>query len=138
MLFRSEAIVAPLGYSIVGLDLSNIEVRVNLYIAGQVDQLKIIENGLDMYKDFGSKAFGVAYGDITKAQRFIAKTAVLGLGFGAGAKVLCKAINMGARQFGFEVDVDEKEAKRIVDVYRQINNKVKRADRKSTRLNSSH
>ena len=30
-----NAIVAPAGYKIVGLDLSNIEVRVNLYIAGQ-------------------------------------------------------------------------------------------------------
>lgn len=120
-----EAIVAPLGYSIIGLDLSNIEVRVNLYLAGQGDQLDIIRSGLDMYRDFGSKAFKVGYEDITKGQRFIAKTAVLGLGFGAGHKVLCKAINIGAKQFGFDVDVDEKEAKRIVDLYREVNDKVK-------------
>ena len=122
-----NAIIAPAGYKIVGLDLSNIEVRVNLYIAGQQDQLDIIVQGLDMYRDFGSKVFGVAYDDITKAQRFISKTAVLGLGFGAGHKVLHKAINLGAKTFGFEVDVDEKEAKRIVDLYREINFKVKEA-----------
>ena len=81
----------------------------------------------DMYRDFGSKVFNVAYDDITKAQRFISKTAVLGLGFGAGHKVLCKAINLGAKQYGFEVDVDEVEAKRIVDLYREINHKVKDA-----------
>lgn len=122
-----EAIVAPEGHKIVGFDLSNIEVRVNLYIAGQQDQLDIISSGLDMYRDFGSKVFNTGYDDITKGQRFIAKTAVLGLGFGAGHKVLCKAINLGAKQFGFDVDVDEKEAKRIVDLYREINHKVKSA-----------
>ena len=122
-----EAIIAPPGHKIVGLDLSNIEVRVNLYIAGQQDQLDIIVNGLDMYRDFGSKVFNVAYDDITKAQRFISKTAVLGLGFGAGHLVLHKAINIGAKTFGFDVDVDEKEAKRIVDLYREINHKVKDA-----------
>lgn len=122
-----EAIVAPKGHKIVGFDLSNIEVRVNLYIAGQQDQLDIITQGLDMYRDFGSKVFNTGYDDITKGQRFIAKTAVLGLGFGAGHKVLCKAINLGAKQFGFDVDVDENEAKRIVDLYREINHKVKDA-----------
>ena len=122
-----EAIVAPEGHKIVGFDLSNIEVRVNLYIAGQQDQLDIITQGLDRYRDFGSKVFSVDYDDITKGQRFIAKTSVLGLGFGAGHKVLCKAINLGAKQFGFDVDVDEQEAKRIVDLYREINYKVKAA-----------
>lgn len=122
-----EAITAPAGYKMIGFDLSNIEVRVNLYIAGQQDQLDIITQGLDMYRDFGSKVFNVGYDDITKAQRFISKTAVLGLGFGAGHTVLCKAINLGAKQFGFEVDVDEKEAKRIVDLYREVNHKVKDA-----------
>ena len=91
-----EGIVAPTGHKIVGFDLSNIEVRVNLYIAGQDDQLDTITQGLDMYRDFGSKVFNTDYDAITKGQRFIAKTAVLGLGFGAGHKVLCKAINLGA------------------------------------------
>lgn len=122
-----EAIVAPKGYKIIGVDLSNIEVRVNLYIAGQQDQLDIIISGLDMYKDFGSKVFKTPYDDISKVQRFISKTAVLGLGFGAGAAVLCDAINLGAKTFGFEVDVDYAEAKRIVDLYREVNYKVKDA-----------
>lgn len=122
-----EAIVAPMGYTIVGLDLSNIEVRVNLYLAGQGDQLDVIRSGLDMYRAFGEEVFGTPYDEITKGQRFIAKTAVLGLGFGAGHNVLCKAINLGAKQFGFDVDVDEKEAKRIVDIYREINHRVVKA-----------
>lgn len=122
-----NAIIAPRGYKLVGLDLSNIEVRVNLYIAGQQDQLDIIVQGLDMYRDFGSKVFGVAYEDITKGQRFISKVATLGLGFGASHKVLHQAINLGAKTYGFDVDVDEGEAKRIVDLYREINYKVKAA-----------
>ena len=122
-----EAIVAPEGYKIVGFDLSNIEVRVNLYIAGQQDQLDIITQGLDMYRDFGSKVFNVGYDEITKNQRFISKCAVLSLGFSSGHQVLCKSINLGAKQFGIDVNVDEKEAKRIVNLYREINHRVKDA-----------
>lgn len=129
-----EAIGAPLSYSLIGLDLSNIEVRVNLYLAGQDDQLDIIRSGRDMYRDFGSRAFNVPYEEITKGQRFIAKTAVLGLGFGAGHKVLCKAINLGAKRFGFDVNVDEAEAKKLVDLYREVNNKVVRAWYKGTEV----
>ena len=117
-----EAIVAPLGYSIVGLDLSNIEVRVNLYLAGQDDQLDIIRSGLDMYRDFGSKVFGVPYDEIDAQQRFISKTAVLGLGFGASAPVLRKAVKLGSG-----VDIGEKESKRVVEVYRAVNSKVANA-----------
>lgn len=117
-----EAIVAPAGYNIVGLDLSNIEVRVNLYLAGQDDQLDIIRNGLDMYRDFGSKVFGVPYDKIDTQQRFISKTAVLGLGFGASAPVLRKAVKLGSG-----VDIGEEESKRVVEVYRAVNNKVANA-----------
>jgi DNA polymerase I-like protein with 3'-5' exonuclease and polymerase domains len=122
-----EAIAAPEGYKIVGLDLSTVEVRVNLYIAGQQDQLDIITQGLDMYRDFGSKVFNVGYDEITKGQRFISKCAVLSLGFSSGHQVLCKSINLGAKQFGIDVNVDEKEAKRIVNLYREINHRVKDA-----------
>ena len=71
-----EAIVAPEGHKIVGFDLSNIEVRVNLYIAGQQDQLDIIRGGRDVYKEFASAAFDIKQEDVTAAQRFIGKTCI--------------------------------------------------------------
>lgn len=114
-----EAIIAPLGYSIVSADLSNIEVRTNLYLAGQMDQLDIIRSGRDLYKDFANKAFGVSYDDVDDQQRYVAKTAVLGLGYGSGAKVLRKSVKLGSG-----VDIGEKESERIVALYREVNHRV--------------
>ena len=124
-----EAIVAPDGYSIVAADLSNIEVRTLLYIAGQQDQLDVIESGRDMYRDFAEKAFGMAYDEVDTHTRYVSKTAVLGLGFGAGAKVLRNAIKLGSG-----VDLGETEAKRIVDVYREVHFRVVEAWRGAERI----
>jgi DNA polymerase len=109
-----HAIRAPEGYVIVGADLSNIELRVNMHFSGQLDKLDVIRSGLDLYKEFATVAFGVAYEDVTKEQRYISKTAILGLGFGSSAPVLRKSI-----QNGSGVDIGEAEAKRIVDLYRE-------------------
>ena len=72
-----KAIVPPLGYTIVGADLSNIELRVGLAFAGQEDKLKMLGDGLDLYKDFVAPIFNVAYDDVNEGQRFIGKTSQL-------------------------------------------------------------
>lgn len=108
-----KAIRAPQGYVIVGADLSNIELRVGLWLAGQLDKLKLLETGIDLYKDFASKVFNVAYDDVTKDQRFIGKTSQLSLIYGVGANKLRQAIKTGSG-----TDIGETEAKRIVDMYR--------------------
>lgn len=74
------AIVAPSGYSIVGADLSNVELRVGLAFAGQNDKLKMLGDGLDLYKDFAAGAFGVAYDQISDEERFVGKTACIAEG----------------------------------------------------------
>jgi len=79
-----EAITAPEGWKIVGADLSNIELRVGLYFAGQIDKLNLLANGVDLYKDFASAVFGVGYDDVDEYQRFIGKTCVA-----HGTPVLC-------------------------------------------------
>lgn len=108
-----EAIIAPEGYVIVGADLSNIELRVGMWVAGETEALKILGEGGDLYKEFASMAFGVPYDEVTKDQRFIGKTSQLGLIFGVGAAKLRGAVKDGSGK-----DLGEKEAKRIVDLYR--------------------
>ena len=71
-----RAIQAPEGYVIVGSDLSNIELRVGLWLARQTDKLRILGSGVDLYKDFAAKVFGIAYENVTKEQRFISKTCI--------------------------------------------------------------
>lgn len=81
-----EAIVAPEGYLIVGADLSNIELRVGLWVAGETEALRLLGEGGDLYKEFASKAFNVPYDEVTKAQRFIGKTCLA-----EGTLVLCES-----------------------------------------------
>lgn len=71
-----EAIKAPEGHVIVGVDLSNIELRVGLWFAGQHDKLDLLAQGKDLYKDFASSVFNVPYESVTKDQRFIGKTCI--------------------------------------------------------------
>ena len=108
-----KAIVAPEGYVIVGADLSNIELRVGLWVCGEMEALKSLGEGRDLYKEFASLVFNVAYEDVSKDQRFIGKTSQLGLIFGVGAGKLREAIKVGSG-----TDIGEMEAKRIVDLYR--------------------
>ena len=108
-----KAIVAPEGYVVVGADLSNIELRVGLWVCGEMEALKSLGEGRDLYKEFASLVFNVAYEDVSKDQRFIGKTSQLGLIFGVGAGKLRDAIKVGSG-----TDIGEMEAKRIVDLYR--------------------
>ena len=109
-----KAIVAPDGMVVVGADLSNIELRVGLWVCGEMEALKSLGGGRDLYKEFASLAFNVPYEEVTKAQRFIGKTSQLGLIFGVGAAKLRDAVKSGSG-----TDLGEAEAKRIVDLYRQ-------------------
>jgi DNA polymerase len=108
-----EAIIAPEGYLIVGADLSNIELRVGMWVAGEREALKLLGEGGDLYKEFASKAFGVPYDEVNKEQRFIGKQSQLSLIFGVGATKLRLAIKTLSG-----VDLGEEESKRIVDLYR--------------------
>lgn len=115
-----SAIQAPEGYAIVGADLSNIELRVSLYFSGQTDKLQIIADGMDLYKDFAATAFKVDYDDVTKDQRFVGKTSILGLGFGTGAFKLRESIRAMSGN-----DIGKKESERIVELYRSEFDQVK-------------
>lgn len=119
-----KAIQAPDGFVIVGADLSNIELRVGLYFAGQWDKLRLLREGVDLYKDFAAPVFGVDYDDITEEQRFIGKTSQLSLIYGTGAVKLRNAIKSDAR---FGTDIGEEKAKEIVDRYRTDYENVKQA-----------
>jgi DNA polymerase len=117
-----KAIIAPMGYSIVGADLSNVELRVGLAFAGQSDKLKMLGDGLDLYKDFASKAFNVAYDEVDDDARFVGKTASLSLIYGTGAKKLRAQCKMLSGK-----DIGEEFAQNVVNIYRKDYAQVKAA-----------
>jgi DNA polymerase bacteriophage-type len=108
-----SAIRAPQGHTFVDVDFSSIENRVGVYLADQKDKIELFRKGLDEYKVFASTSlYRVPYEEVTKDQRQIAKSAVLGAMFGQGAKGLVKyAAGMG-------INITETQAKSAVDNYR--------------------
>lgn len=81
-----KSIIAPAGSVVVGADLSNIELRVGLWVCDEMEALKSLGDGRDLYKEFASLAFNVDYDEVTKAQRFIGKTCLA-----EGTPVLCES-----------------------------------------------
>jgi DNA polymerase len=108
-----SAIKAPDGKTFVDVDLSSIENRVGVYLAGQKDKVELFRKGLDEYKVFASESlYRVPYEEVTKDQRQVSKSAVLGCLFGQGAKGLVKYAE------GMGVTLSEGQAKGAVDNYR--------------------
>ena len=122
-----KCILAPKGYVIIDCDSSQIEARTLAWLAGQDDLVQAFANKEDVYKIMASAIYNVPVSEITKAQRQVGKTVILGAGYGVGHKKLQAFLKLTAG-----VDVDEAEAKRIVDTYRARYYKIpqlwKRAD----------
>jgi len=111
------AIHAPKGYKLVVADLSNIELRLGLWLAGQEDKLELIRQGIDLYRDFASQAYQVSYDSIGKKdpKRFVGKCASLSLIYGTGAAKLQGTIRIQSK--GAQT-VSENEAKALTTLYR--------------------
>jgi DNA polymerase len=115
-----SAIVAPPTKTFVDVDFSSIENRVGVYLAGQKDKVELFRKGLDEYKVFASESlYRIPYEEVTKEQRQVSKSAVLGAMFGQGAKGLVKYAE------GMGVKLSEGQAKNAVDGYRSSYAKVK-------------
>ena len=115
-----SAIVAPSGKTFVDVDFSSIENRVGVYLAGQKDKVELFRKGLDEYKVFAAESlYRISYDEVTKEQRQISKSAVLGAMFGQGAKGLVKYAE------GMGVKLTEVQAKNAVDNYRSSYARVK-------------
>lgn len=115
-----NAIKAPEGYTYVDADLSSIENRVASWIAGQNDKVELFRQGLDEYKTFASTSlYHIGYEEVTKDQRQVSKSAVLGCMFGQGAKgLVAYAESMG-------VVLTLEQAENAVNAYRLAYAKVK-------------
>lgn len=108
-----KAILAPDGYMMVDSDSSQIEARTVAWLAGQDDLVEAFENGKDVYKIMASAIYSKDESDITKDERFVGKTTILGAGYGMGA------VKFQAQLKTFGVSVEADEAARIIQVYRE-------------------
>lgn len=113
-----KAMLAPKGHVVLAGDLSNIELRLGMWLAKQDDVVKKIAAGVDMYRDFAAQAFNLKYDEIPKDSdtRFIAKVCCLSLIYGTGGEKLKNTIRI---QSGGRTTVSLEEATRLKDVYRE-------------------
>jgi hypothetical protein len=113
-----NAIRAPYGDVMIDSDSSQIEARTLAWLAGQNDLVEAFDRGEDVYKIMASAIYGKAISAITKDERFVGKTTILGAGYGMGAA------KFRAQLKTFGVEVPEDEAKRIIDTYRTTYPKI--------------
>ena len=81
-------ICAPKGYVIIDSDSSQIEARTLAWLAEQEDLVQAFENKQDVYKKMASAIYGIPEERVTKEQRFVGKTTILGC-IAKGTLVLC-------------------------------------------------
>ena len=108
-----RAILAPQGYMMIDSDSSQIEARTLAWLSEQNDLVEAFDRGEDVYKIMASAIYGKDINDITKDERFVGKTTILGAGYGMGAKKFRSQLKT------FNVDMPQEECERIIAVYRQ-------------------
>lgn len=109
--------------STVGLlsgDFSQIEARVLVAWAGQLDMVEAFRQRRDPYKLMAARIYNKDPLAVNKDERFMGKQSVLGAGYGVG-KVGFKSMLKET----YDVEVSLEEAERIVFAYRSANPRVR-------------
>lgn len=112
--FRSVFISSP-GYQLVVADYSAIEVRYIAELSQEERLLSTFEKGLDVYKATVAGILNKKYEDVTKEERQIGKSLVLGLSYGLGAKKFSHYAHKG-----YGVEISQEEATGLVSGYRTL------------------
>lgn len=115
---RGLIIPAP-GMRLIWSDLSGIEARMLPWLADDDDGLEVFRRGEDPYKRAAMGIYHCEYDEVTKAQRFVGKVAVLALGYQGGWRAFVRmAKNYGAK-------ISRAEAEVIVENWRNANPKIR-------------
>jgi DNA polymerase len=109
-----KAILAPEGYVFIDSDSSQIEARTLAWLAGQDDLVAAFDAGEDVYKIMATKIYGVELEDVTSEQRRVAKSAVLGAGYGLGWRKFKLYVKQTTG-----LSITDEDAEYIVRTYRE-------------------
>ena len=112
------SIKPPQGYVIIDCDSSQIEARTVAWLAGQTDLVEAFDNGEDVYKIMAAAIYGKDEQEISKEERFVGKTTILGAGYSMGGA------KFQAQLKTFGTDLSPEECARIISVYRSRYSKV--------------
>ena len=113
-----RGIKVPEGYMLIDADSSQIEARTLAWWAEQQDLIDAFLEKKDVYKIMASKIYNKPIYEISKEERFIGKSVILGCGYGMGHVRFRDFIQMQG------VDISEKFAQDVIDTYRTTNSKI--------------
>lgn len=77
-------IKAPDGFKLIAADYNSVEYIGEAWLAGDEEAVANFANGLDQYKDMAAFLYNTQYDNVTKEERRIGKTLILGCGYGLG------------------------------------------------------
>ena len=119
-------VCAPPGHVLIISDWRSIELHLLLFLVKDKEQLDILESGRSLYTFFGEKVFGKGNANKGSKNYSIAKSAVLGLGYGAGANVFAKLAGIDTKLSERVSKLWRQHNKRIVDFWAEVEAKFKR------------
>lgn len=111
-----KAILAPEGYLLCTVDLSQIECRILNYLAGQDDVIDNFKSGRDPYVGIASQFYGRSITKSDAAERGTGKQAELSCGYGCGWRRFQGVARLGI--YGPPVTLCDEDAERAVGLYR--------------------
>ncbi len=101
-----RAFIAPAGHLLLGVDYSQVELRVLAHVSRDPTLMQAFRQGQDIHKATAAAVFDIALHDVTYEQRSFAKRINFGLIYG-----------MGAYRLARDSDMSFEEAKRFIEVY---------------------
>ena len=110
------ALMAPQGQKLFIADLSNIEARMLAWLSKEGDLLDAFATGRDVYCEFASEIYGRTITKQDKLERYVGKTAILGLGYGMGHVKFQATLKTGSPS----VELSDSAAQSIVQQYRAM------------------
>jgi DNA polymerase len=128
-----EALVAPPGQTMITADLAQIEARIVAQLCGQADLVEQFRRGDDVYAVFATHVFHKVVTKQTHPhERFLGKTAILGLGYGCGPERYFQMVTTQARAAGIPLEglFSEEIAASTVNTYRIMFGKIPQAWRR--------
>jgi hypothetical protein len=117
-----KSLRAPPGYKVITVDSSQIEARLVAFLTGETTLLQQFAEGADVYCSFASKVFKREITKANKPERFIGKTAILGLGFGLGWEKFHDRIKTDSKNAlgGAMINMSIAQAMAVVLEYRRL------------------
>jgi len=118
-----KCLIAPDDHFLYVADLSNIEARMLAWLAGETSLLEQFRIGDDIYSNFASRIYNKPINKKDNpTERFVGKTAILGLGYGMGHNKFKLTLESGAS--GPTTQISESDAINIVFTYRSTYSQI--------------